>query len=258
MIVENENKFNMGEIYDAIYDLSDDYLEFILFFLGDTKTAMELGVGTGRMSIPVAMKRYTLYGIDNNTEMLEKCREKILLHNLEKKIFIFKEDITAFNLGIKVDTCFFTSNTYMLINTIEERLAALINCSNHLNMGGTLLIILNNPCEFMKKDHEITQHKRGTLSNNSVIEITEYRKIDLINWERIGFDEFHNIDNDEKIRVPVRHGIVTQSELELLAYLSGFSIIHTYGNYNKDPLTSMSKKAIYILKKIKDINNEEF
>ena len=186
--------------------------------------------------------------------MLEQCKKKILLHNLEEKISIYKDDITTFNLGKKVDTCFFTSDTYMLINAIEDRLAALKNCSNHLNIDGKLLIILNNPCNFMERKYERTQYKRGTLSNNAKIEVTEYRKIDLKNWERIGFDEFLNLDTDERIRVPIRHGIVTQSEIELLAYLSGFSIIETYGNYNKDPLTSTSKKAIYVLKKIKEIN----
>lgn len=254
MIKEKNNKHDSGEIYDAIYDLPENYLKFILFFLGNSKTTLELGVGTGRISIPVAKNGYTLYGIDNDVNMLEKCKEKILLNNLENKIFIFKRDITKFQLNVKVNTCFFTSDTYMLINKIEDRLKSLINCSKHLEKNGKLLIILNNPCKCMNKKYERTLHKNGTLKDGSKLKISEYRKVDLVKWERIGFDEYSFLDTNKKMSLPISHGIVTQSEIELLAYLSGLSIIQTYGNYQKGPLTQSSEKAIYILKKIKEIN----
>ena len=62
------------------YDLfgSKNDLEFYLeLALQSGEKALELGVGTGRVAIPLAKAGITVVGIDNSVHMLRVAREKL-------------------------------------------------------------------------------------------------------------------------------------------------------------------------------------
>ena len=70
--------------YDAIAELYDPWsrsvVEDVPFYVAEARKAagpvVELGVGTGRIAIPIAHEVIHVIGIDSSRAMLDACRER--------------------------------------------------------------------------------------------------------------------------------------------------------------------------------------
>jgi ubiquinone/menaquinone biosynthesis C-methylase UbiE len=79
---------NSEPVFDQIAEFYDmtrrpplkNEIDAIITQLDGSKTVLEIGVGTGRMSIPIQEKGFDVTGIDISARMLEKAREKGIRH----------------------------------------------------------------------------------------------------------------------------------------------------------------------------------
>ena len=72
-----------ARVYDAIWEGEYDDLPFYSWLLGAPRgRLLELGCGTGRILLPLAMEGWKCDGIDTSPEMLEICRRKTAGENL--------------------------------------------------------------------------------------------------------------------------------------------------------------------------------
>lgn len=70
---------SFGELYDVIYaDFPPEagQLDYIARLVGSSGTAIEVGVGTGRLAIPLASRGVRVVGVDPSQQMLAALREK--------------------------------------------------------------------------------------------------------------------------------------------------------------------------------------
>src|SRR3954470_512752 len=74
----------MSSPYDAIAELYDPWsasvVEDVGFYLEEARRAggpiVELGIGTGRIAVPIAADGIRVIGVDSSPGMLEVCRER--------------------------------------------------------------------------------------------------------------------------------------------------------------------------------------
>jgi len=67
----------IGEVYDELYsDVSPSMIETLVRLAGANGRALELGIGTGRIALPLAARGVEVHGIDSSRVMIEKLREK--------------------------------------------------------------------------------------------------------------------------------------------------------------------------------------
>src|ERR687896_335786 len=79
---ESEQVRLVGSPYDAIADLYDSWsrsvTEDVPFYVEEARAAggpvVELGVGTGRIAVPIAREGIRVIGVDNSARMLDVCR----------------------------------------------------------------------------------------------------------------------------------------------------------------------------------------
>ncbi|MGH2921916.1 MAG: class I SAM-dependent methyltransferase [Gaiellaceae bacterium] len=70
--------------YDAISELYDPWsrsvTEDVGFYVAEARKAggpvVELGVGTGRIAVPIAKRRIRVIGVDSSAAMIETCRQR--------------------------------------------------------------------------------------------------------------------------------------------------------------------------------------
>lgn len=151
-----ENLYSaLAPFYDALngeidYGAWADFLEesFARLRPAGVHTVLDLGCGTGRMTLELARRGYDMIGVDGSAEMLAVAREKAEQEGLSGSILFLQQDITEFELYGTVDAVVCCLDT---VNHITDR-AALGRCfrwvHNYLNPGGLFLFDVNTPYKF--------------------------------------------------------------------------------------------------------------
>jgi SAM-dependent methyltransferase len=196
--------------------------------------ALELGIGTGRIAIPLAARGVRVHGIDLSEAMLARLREKPGAAAIGITVGDFA--------GTRVDGRF--ALVYLVFNTIgnltsqDEQVACFENAARHLEPGGCFVIEVNVPSS------------RG-----------ETHRLFDVGDDHIGIDEFDPVDQrlvshhySRNADGTFRHGsirlrYVWPSELDLMARIAGLSLRDRWGDWDRRPFTAQSTKHISVWQK---------
>lgn len=132
------------------YDLNPNTLDDIPFYAGrlpkPNSRTLELGCGTGRVSIPLAKECEYLHGLDQSDAMLELCREKVSTSKLgPERILIEHGDITDFDLGMPFDLIIAPFRVIQNLET-DQQLDGLLRCIRaHLAPQGRCILNVFHP-----------------------------------------------------------------------------------------------------------------
>jgi SAM-dependent methyltransferase len=131
-----------ASVYDKVYaGLTDDipfWQALALEYCGSQGEALELACGTLRVMLPVAEAGVRVTGIDESPYMLERARKKLELtaRDVRERITLQQGDMRAFELARQFDFIYVPFNTFGLLLTIQDQLAALQAVKQHLKPGG--------------------------------------------------------------------------------------------------------------------------
>jgi SAM-dependent methyltransferase len=200
--------------------------------------ALELGIGTGRIAIPLARRGIGVHGIDLSGAMVARLRAK----QGDEQIGVTVGDFAT----TKVDGLF--SVAYLVFNTIEnlttqdEQVACFENVASHLEPGGCFVIEVAvpdlqrlPPGETFRPFHVSETH----------LGIDEYDVVGqgLVShhYRRTAHGSF------EKSSVPFRY--VWPAELDLMARIAGLTLVARWGGWKREPFTSESRKHVSVWEK---------
>jgi SAM-dependent methyltransferase len=133
--------------YDAIAELYDPWsrsvTEDVPFYLAEARKAggpvVELGVGTGRIAIPIAASGVRVIGVDSSPGMLEVCRRAADAAGVADRLDLRLGDLLAppVEERVRLVTCPFRA--YLHLPDRDSRLAALGAARELLEPGGKLI-----------------------------------------------------------------------------------------------------------------------
>lgn len=131
-----------ARLFDSIYDL-DWYRELLESWLTDLhcgveQRLLEVGCGTGRLSLAAAAQRLRVTAVDGSQAMLEAAHRRI---GPGSDIDLSLADVTALPFP---DRQFDTVIAASLINIVEDPQAALGEMSRVLRPGGKLAFLVPN------------------------------------------------------------------------------------------------------------------
>lgn len=120
--------------------------------------ALELGVGTGRIALPLARRTGEVVGVDSSPEMLERLRAAIgEAAPPTPPVSPVHGDIRCWADGTAYGLVYCVCATLsMLLDPAEQR-AAIATAVRHLAPGGTLVVETHNPA-FVRALHEGRTH----------------------------------------------------------------------------------------------------
>jgi SAM-dependent methyltransferase len=134
--------------YDAIARLYDPWsrsvTEDVSFYVAEARRAapgpvVELGVGTGRIAVPIAAEGISLIGVDSSAGMLEVCRERAESAGVAALVELRLGDLRAPPVSERVELAICPFRSYLHLRTDEERLDALRAARELLVPGGRLV-----------------------------------------------------------------------------------------------------------------------
>jgi SAM-dependent methyltransferase len=208
-------------------------VDFLAALAGEGR-ALELGIGTGRIALPLVRRAVEVHGIDLSRAMVARLREKPGGEGIPVAIGDFATT--------RVDGAF--SLAYLVFNTInnlttqEEQVACFRNVAAHLEPGGRFVIEVGLP-ELRRLPPGETMHVFDASDGHWGID--EY---DLVNQGLVSH-HFSVVDGAiERVSMPFRY--VWPSELDLMAELAGMRLRERWSGWKREPFTDESRKHVSV------------
>ena len=145
----------LAPVYDRLNDTVDyaawaDFLEACIERFG-TKTpgasVLDLGCGTGTMTIELAKRGYDMTALDLSEDMLAEADARARDEGLDRILFLCG-DMCSFELYGTVDHIVCCLDGINHLTDREDLLACFSLVSNYLNPGGLFMFDLNTPYKF--------------------------------------------------------------------------------------------------------------
>jgi len=132
------------ELYHAHHSSDDEDIPFWMELAqSQGGPVLELGCGTGRVMIQLALRGYQTYGLDHQQQMLT-----VLVKNLPAGLsytpHLFQADMANFRLAIRFPLILLPCNTLSTLSTIKRK-KTLTNAAAHLRMDGRFAACIPNP-----------------------------------------------------------------------------------------------------------------
>ena len=208
-------------------------VDFLAALAGEGR-ALELGIGTGRIALPLVRRAVEVHGIDLSRAMVARLREKPGGEGIPVAIgdFATTRADGAFSLAYLV------FNTINNLTTQEEQVACFRNVAAHLEPGGRFVIEVGLP-ELRRLPPGETMHVFDASEGHWGID--EY---DLVNQGLVSH-HFSVVDGAiERVSMPFRY--VWPSELDLMAELAGMRLRERWSGWKREPFTDESRKHVSV------------
>jgi SAM-dependent methyltransferase len=133
--------------YDAIADLYDSWsrsvTEDVPFYLEEARAAggpvVELGIGTGRIAVPIAREGIRVIGIDNSARMLDVCRARAQREGVADFLDLRLGDLREPAVDEPVGLVLCPFRSYLHLHGERDRRRALVAARRLLEPGGRLV-----------------------------------------------------------------------------------------------------------------------
>jgi SAM-dependent methyltransferase len=246
---------NLSEYADPeIYDLENrDFEPDGLFFLDYARKlkgkVLELGCGTGRVTIPLAQQNVDITGLDVVPAMIERAKQKAG----ELPIQWILADIRHFQLKDMFRLIFETGSVFQHLLTRFDQESYLAGVREHLEENGLFIFALMFPhhdmltSEETEKDWFQYEDHHGHMIRVSGTEFYDpIRQVKLETAYRRWVDE----SGQEMLKIaPLSLRYTFPQEIRTLLHYNRFEIAEQFGDWDCSPLTDKSRLMIFVCKK---------
>ena len=215
-------------------ELGTDLLEQ----LAGNGPVLELGIGTGRVALPLAARGVTVHGIDASRAMVHRMHAKPGGDDLAIAIGDMADLPTP---GGPYSLIFVVFNTFFGILTQADQLRCCQNVAQALLPGGRFLIEAFVP--------DLGRFDRGQRTSTTQVNVDEVH-IDVSAYDAMTqrVDTQHVILRDgEPVRMlPVSLRFAWPNELDLMAKIAGLELESRHGGWNGEPFTAASGNHVSV------------
>ena len=229
----------VAETYDEsspeMFDASavNPVVDFLADRAGNGR-ALEFGIGTGRIALPLAARGVAVDGVELSKAMVARLRAK----PGGDAIAVSIGDFATTTVDGSFSLAYLVFNTIMNLTTQDAQAECFRNAAAHLEPGGCFVVEVGVPGLQRLPVGEIYQVFAGS---DSYWGIDEY---DVANQGLIS----HHLDlaggRLERFSVPFRY--VWPAELDLMAQLAGMKRRERWGGWRGEPFTSESRQHVSV------------
>ena len=198
---------------------------------------LELGIGTGRIALPLARRGVPVHGIELSKAMVARLRAKPGGGDIGVTIGDFAT--TAVDGTFSV--AYLVFNTIMNLTTQAAQVQCFRNVAAHLEPGGRFVIEVGVP--------ELQRLPPGDTTRAFHVSETEWG-IDEYDVANQGLTSHYLSIVDggaERVSIPFRY--VWPSELDLMAQLAGLRLRERWSGWQREPFTSDSRRHVSVWEK---------
>ena len=199
--------------------------------LAGAGAALELGIGTGRIALPLSERGVQVHGIDLSEAMVAQLEAK----PGAERIGVTIGDFATARVEGTFSLAYLVFNTINNLTTQDAQVACFENVAVHLEPGGCFVIEVGVPTGKPLRVFNLSDTHVG---------VDEYDTA----TQRLVSHHFSLVDGKwERLSIPFRS--VSPAELDLMARLAGMTFRERWGDWNRAPYTSESTKHVSVWEK---------
>lgn len=226
----------IAEVYDDWYGDYDAAAIDLLAELAGEGRALELGIGTGRIALPLVARGVEVHGLDASPAMVARLRAKP--NGAQVPVTI--GDFTEVNVAGEFALIYVVFNTLFTLPTQEAQVRCFGNVAAHLAPGGCFLIETFVP-NVTRFDGGQTTRAVQVTTERVQLEVTQHDPVAQRTVSQ------HVLIADGQVRLyPVQIRYAWPAELDLMAQLAGLRLRARWSNWQRAPFTAESGKHISI------------
>jgi SAM-dependent methyltransferase len=214
----------------------DPVVDFLVELVGSGR-ALELGIGTGRIALPLAQRGVSVHGIELSKAMVARLRAKPGGDDIGVTI----GDFSTTTVDETFSVAYLVFNTIMNLTTQAAQVACFRNVVAHLEPGGCFVVEVVVP--------ELQRLPPGETIRAFHVSETRWG-IDEYDVATQGLTSHHFEIVDgrlERFSAPYRYA--WPSELDLMAQLAGMRLRERWSGWKREPFTSDSDKHVSVWEK---------
>ena len=226
----------IAEVYDKMYpNLEPGCVEFLAQHAHGGR-ALELGIGTGRVAIPLSETGIEVHGIDASLSMLSRLSEKEGASQITTHLGSFE----SFNLGVRFDLVYVVFNTFYALLSQQAQISCFERVSQHLEKAGVFVLELFVPSP-------------ARIASEPFVRVTNMTQED-VRLDLSIHDPFNQQISSQLITLseqgtklyPVKLRYAWPSELDLMARLAGMQLVERFGSWERDTFDADSGRHISV------------
>lgn len=243
-------------IYDSVYSYVTHDIDFYVEEAVEAGgPVLELGCGTGRITLPIAQAGVDIVGLDYSKPMLEAASLKLAALNDSKlRVRLTHGDMRDFDLEGRFQLAIIPFRGFMALMSVADQSTALLNIKKHLAPGGRLIfnVFVPDP-EMLNQAGDTPFHFRDVTDPD-----TGERHVI---WQQSSYDHYQQhiavrltietLDLDGVVKrkmyrdFPLRY--TYHWEMHHLLRLCGFEILDVYGDFDMSPFDEFSTEMIWVV-----------
>jgi SAM-dependent methyltransferase len=194
--------------------------------------ALELGIGTGRIALPLAQRGVPVHGIELSKAMVARLRAK----PGGKDIGVTIGDFATTTVDGTFSVAYLVFNTIMNLTTQAAQVACFRNVAAHLEPGGGFVIEVGVP--------ELQRLPPGETIRAFHVSETRWGLDEYdVAMQGLTSHHFEMVDGTlQRLSVPFRYA--WPSELDLMAELAGLRLRERWSGWKREPFTSESRTHV--------------
>lgn len=240
---------DLAKIYDKLIDINyDDWIKFVEEYFKDRrieirgKSALELGCGTGNMTMRLKEKGMEVTATDISNEMLSLAQEKAL--DKRYKINFLNQDMADFELNRKFGFVFSFCDGYNYVTGLSDVENSFNRVFNHLDDSGIFMFDISTRHKLM----DVIGNNTYTMNEEDLCYIWDNYYDDNILEMYITFfvKEGELYKRIEETHIQMAHDV---NDLKELLLKTGFKNVTIFEDYSFRKLNDKSMRATFIAEK---------
>ncbi len=228
----------IADEYDDLYAdhwETDGVVDLVVELAAGGKV-LELGIGTGRLALPLLERGVEVHGVEGSAEMVAKLRAK----PGSDRIPIVVGDFAEADAGRGFGLVLLAVNTIFALPDQQAQVACFRNAARHLGPGGRFVV-------------EAWVPDVGAFRNNRLVRPRivgdERMSIESVELDPVAqmMRTTQAVFSDGSVRLyPANHRYAWPAELDLMAQLAGFHREERWADWRRAPFTATSRDHVTV------------
>jgi SAM-dependent methyltransferase len=201
---------------------------------------LELGVGTGRIALPLSRRGLEVQGIELSRPMATRLGQAADSRNVEVTI----GDFATTSLDKRFTLAYLIRNTITNLTTQDEQVACFQNAAAHLIPGGSFCV-----------ENYIPELQRIPVSQSVHVFVASPTHLAFEDYDtgsQIAVSHHYWMINGQMRTMSSPHRYVWPAELDLMARLAGMTLVERWADWRGTPFNGTSRSHVSIWTKLGD------
>jgi SAM-dependent methyltransferase len=232
----------VADVYDELYGDNIFDTAAAVRCLGELAgggAVLELGIGTGRLALPLAAGGLQVHGIDASEAMLAQLRAKPGGSTIETTL----GDFSTFEVPQRFSLAILAINTIFALPDQDAQVCCFQRVAAHLEPGGRFVVeaFVPNPARF---DGGQSVRLRAMTDGHVALDIARIDPVTQFMYTT----QVHLRDTGMRLHA-ANHRYAWPAELDLMARLGGLVLENRWQDWNRAPFTGASEYHVSVYRK---------